>query len=109
MTAVVNDAPQAQEWARDDPAPQNLDATLSERGSRYGIFASHAKITQDLKSIMRRTPGWERLRDSQKEALEMNAHKIGRILNGDPDYDDSWVDIAGYAQLVVKELNGTLV
>jgi hypothetical protein len=39
----------------------------------------------------------------------MIVHKIGRILNGDPNYDDSWADIAGYAQLVVKELNGTLV
>lgn len=34
----------------------------------------------------------------------MIAHKIARILNGDPDYDDSWVDIAGYATLVVKKL-----
>lgn len=40
------------------------------------------------------------------EALEMIAHKIGRILNGDPGYADSWVDIAGYAQLVADRLNG---
>jgi hypothetical protein len=34
----------------------------------------------------------------------MITHKISRILNGDPNYDDSWRDIAGYAMLVVKEL-----
>ena len=33
-------------------------------------------------------------------------HKIGRIINGDPDYADSWHDIAGYAQLVANRLNG---
>jgi len=36
---------------------------------------------------------------SHREALEMIAHKIGRILNGDPNYADSWHDIAGYAKL----------
>ena len=38
----------------------------------------------------------------------MIAHKIGRILNGDPNYADSWVDIAGYAQLVANELEGII-
>lgn len=28
-----------------------------------------------------------------------------RILNGDPDYHDSWHDIAGYAQLVADQLS----
>jgi hypothetical protein len=36
----------------------------------------------------------------------MIAHKIGRILNGDPDYIDSWDDIAGYAKLVADRLRG---
>jgi hypothetical protein len=34
----------------------------------------------------------------------MVVHKIGRILNGDPHYADSWVDIAGYAKLVADRL-----
>lgn len=84
-----------------------LEATsqiLAERGSRYGPFASHANITQELKAAMYATPGWSRLAADQKEALEMVQHKIGRILNGDPNYDDSWVDIAGYSQLIVDRL-----
>jgi hypothetical protein len=36
----------------------------------------------------------------------MIAHKIGRIVNGDPRYADSWVDIAGYAKLVADRLEG---
>ncbi len=41
----------------------------------------------------------------QTEALEMICHKIARIINGDSDYADSWVDIAGYATLVANRLN----
>lgn len=48
----------------------------------------------------------EDLDDDMVEALEMIAHKVGRILNGDPAYSDSWVDIAGYAKLVADRLDG---
>lgn len=82
----------------------DIDATLNQRGSRYGPFTGHARITQDLKHIMHTTNGWKNLTPDQKESLEMIVHKIGRILNGDPNYDDSWVDIAGYAKLVGDRL-----
>ena len=84
----------------------NIAEVLEERGNRYGAFQTHAEITQELKEVMYATPNWELLFPDQKEALEMVAHKIGRILNGDPNYDDSWVDIAGYSQLVADRLRG---
>ena len=87
----------------------NVDATLAERGARYGSFSGHAKITQTLKDAMRKhdncIPWATKLSGSQRESLEMIAHKIGRILNGDPNYADSWHDIAGYAKLVEDEIN----
>lgn len=86
--------------------PATVDNTLQERGNRYGKFSGHAGITQHLKSVMHRHQGWMRLDMSQMEALDMIAHKIGRILNGDPNYADSWHDIAGYATLVDNQLNG---
>ena len=87
-----------------------IQETLAARGSKYGPFSGHAEITQCLKQVMSNAvegvnTNWSRLNASQKEALEMIAHKIGRILNGDHNYDDSWMDIAGYAQLIVNELN----
>jgi hypothetical protein len=82
----------------------NIDNTLNERGSRYGDFEDHAFITQDLKAVMQETPNWDLLKADQKEALEMTAHKIGRILNGDPNYIDSWHDIIGYIRLVEQRL-----
>ena len=82
----------------------NIDSTLNERGNRYGDFEDHAFITQDLKAVMQETPNWDLLKADQKEALEMTAHKIGRILNGDPNYIDSWHDIIGYIRLVEQRL-----
>ena len=82
----------------------NVDTTLNERGQRYGEFAGHAGVTQTLKRAMGQHPGWRKLADDQREALEMTAHKIGRILNGDPNYIDSWHDISGYVRLVEQRL-----
>jgi len=87
----------------------NISAILDERGKKYGKFSSHASITQRLKDVMRNTSNWTILTDDQKEALEMNAHKIGRILNGDPNYADSWDDIAGYAKLVGDRLKNGII
>ena len=77
---------------------------LKERGSLYGDFAEHARITQNIKRAMADSPNWGNLTDAQRESLEMQAHKIGRILNGDPNYRDSWDDIIGYTKLVADNL-----
>jgi len=82
----------------------SIETTLEERGTRYGIFAEHARITQGMKRAMIDSPNWHRLEDDQRECLEMLAHKIGRILNGDPNYHDSWHDIVGYTKLVADRL-----
>nr|DAF31802.1 MAG TPA: hypothetical protein [Caudoviricetes sp.] len=84
----------------------STEALITERGSRYGKFKDGAEIMRSLKRVMHDAEGWNNLTASQKEALDMIQHKIGRILNGDPTYDDSWKDIAGYATLIVNELNG---
>lgn len=87
----------------------SITATLTERGNRYGQFKDHASASQELKAVMRDRMGpnkWDGLDADQREALEMIAHKIARIINGDPNYADSWVDIAGYAKLVSDRLEG---
>lgn len=76
-----------------------VDQTLVERGNRYGDFKDHAEVTQNIKRAMETGRNWADLCPAHKESLEMIAHKIGRILNGDPYYGDSWHDIAGYARL----------
>lgn len=90
------------------PEADATERLITERGSRYGKFKDGAEIMQELKEVMREVDGWRNLTPSQREALDMIQHKIGRILNGDPTYDDSWKDIAGYATLIVNELNGEI-
>ena len=87
---------------------QSINDTLKERGSRYGKFANHAELSQNLKNAVFthiNQYGITQLQPYQVEAMEMILHKVARIANGDPYYDDSWRDIAGYAQLVVDILN----
>lgn len=84
----------------------SIDEILKSRGDRYGSFASHASISQLLKSVLFNSRSDLVLEPDQREALDMIAHKLARIINGDPNYADSWVDIAGYAQLVADRLNG---
>ncbi len=81
-----------------------VSTVLSERGKRYGCFSGHAKLSQGFKVLMHESVGWSALSDDQAESLEMIVHKIARILNGDPDYPDSWLDIASYARLVHDRL-----
>lgn len=87
----------------------DINTTLEERGARYGKFTGHAQVTQSLKCVIRghmQVLNKDKLSDDQQEAMDMICHKIGRIVNGDPNYADSWHDIAGYAQLVADRLNG---
>jgi len=80
-----------------------IDDILAERGKRYGNFNTTAETAQYIKGGMRSNPEWQHLKPSQIEALEQIATKISRIIHGDPNYKDSWDDIAGYAQLATEE------
>jgi hypothetical protein len=84
----------------------SVENTLQERGNRYGQFAGHAQVSQDLKLMisMHLRHRNKVLAADQQEALEMICHKIARIINGDADYADSWHDIAGYSTLIVERL-----
>lgn len=80
--------------------------TLLQRGTRYGQFDQQAQVAQELKGVAVRNLNLRQrsLAYDQAEALDMIFHKIARIINGDPNYADSWHDIAGYATLVEQRL-----
>lgn len=77
----------------------DIDATLAERGARYGDFTEHARIAQGLISCMQSETTWRSLSPVHRQALTVIADKIARILSGDPNYTDNWHDIQGYAKL----------
>jgi hypothetical protein len=85
-----------------------VDAILNQRASTYGAFATQAKIAQGLKHVAHTTANelGKAYDADQAEALDMIFSKIARIVNGNSDHADSWVDIAGYATLVADRLQG---
>lgn len=86
----------------------NVDKTLDARALNYGLFKDGAALMQSLKRSMAEHAARHNkaFADDQWEALEMIVHKIGRIVNGNPDVTDHWVDIAGYATLIADRLEG---
>lgn len=80
----------------------NVKDVLDQRGNTYGEFKDVARTTGLLSNLM--SDNYSKRTYSMDMALYMIASKIARIVNGDPNHIDSWVDIAGYAQLVVNEL-----
>lgn len=81
-----------------------INDVLVERKKTHGDFKDHAYITQMLKHHCREQNGWKSLTAMHRESIDMILHKIGRIIAGDPNHLDHWVDIEGYARLISREL-----
>lgn len=86
-----------------------VEDVLNERGKRYGRFIDVATATDDLQTAFYDHMNLEKLKSlspDQSIAIDMICHKLARIAVGDHNYIDNWLDIAGYAQLVVDGLKG---
>lgn len=81
-----------------------MNDLLNARAKTHGDYHRVAMMAQELKDVLRRGKNWKTLDDTQREALEMIATKIGRILSGDPHDVDHWRDVAGYAALIEQWL-----
>lgn len=81
-----------------------IQNTLNERGSRYGTLKGNGTISQRFKKIARGSVRWDELSEDKQEAIDNIVQKMARILSGDPEYIDNWLDIEGYARLVREEL-----
>lgn len=90
--------------------PTKVDAILDQRATQYGKFIEGAEIMQTLKQVVRTSiqKRGTALAFDQLESIDMIIHKLGRIINGNPDNVDSWRDIAGYATLVADRLEGNV-
>lgn len=95
------------------PEQDNAEAKVYARNPEYGTFKSRAKYLRALKQVtadhLRDMGSEDKLTDSQEVALGEIFNKISRIINGDNNKIDSWLDLAGYATLVRKELQGEIV
>jgi hypothetical protein len=75
---------------------------LNERETTHGDFLEVSTVAQSIKAAMRQAPNWEVIDPRMQEALDMIGNKIGRLLSGNPFFDDHSDDIAGYAELLRK-------
>jgi transposase len=88
----------------------SVGTVLDERGARYGNFIDQARVAQRLKNVAQNfaMQQGKTFDMDQAEAIDMIFSKLARILNGDPNYADNWIDIAGYATLVADRLEGKI-
>ena len=84
--------------------PKPIEKTIAENMDKYGSFSGHSRITQAIKLTMQTSLNWQKLSEDKREALDMIAHKIGRILNGSSDLKANWQGIVGYAKLIADRL-----
>lgn len=89
-----------------DGCTKNLDAILENRSGTHGDFESVSCVAQEIKDAMRDGCNWatDAMSVIHYEALDMIASKMARILCGNPNEQDHWLDIAGYAMLVANKL-----
>ena len=82
---------------------------LAERQKTHGEYGEHARCTQEIIRVLQAERGYPTLTDMQKESLHMIAHKMGRIVTGNPNIEDHWDDIAGYAVLISQRLRSPVM
>jgi len=76
---------------------------LNERKKTHGDFHKASVFVQNIKAEARMTPNWHRMSDSEKEAIDMIIHKLGRWLYG-ISFEDHPKDICGYAKLAEEKI-----
>lgn len=77
-------------------SPKQLTTAKMEE---HGDWIKQSTMSNNLKLVMRDGSNFQKLAPFQKEALDLIQVKVSRILEGDPNLEDHWDDIAGYAFL----------
>lgn len=80
-----------------------VDEILKNRDEIHGNFENVAYTAQCLKNQIKIADN--ELPLIMRESLDLICTKMARIANGNCNEIDHWLDIAGYAQLVVNRLN----
>ena len=74
----------------------NLDDSLRDKIRTNGAFEDVASLSQAIKFVLRRGKNWETMPPESKEALELSATSIARILTGDHLEPNHWSTLATY-------------
>lgn len=82
----------------------SIQTTLQTRAMSHGDFRHVATTSQNLKRVLNSSSIWREMEPWQQEAMEQISMKLARIMSGNSFDIDHWHDIAGYASLVVREI-----
>lgn len=78
------------------------DELLEEQDSKYGELTDVNALAKEIQdAILLRC---EILEPFQIVAIKNISMKLSRLANGDSNHIDTWVNVAGYALMVVNEL-----
>lgn len=75
---------------------------LKQREQTHGDYNEVARVSQALKSALRNGP-IEEVPAVIRESLELICMKMARIVCGDHNEPDHYIDIKGYAQLALTK------
>ena len=81
-----------------------IDPPIGERHETHGDYTNTAQVSQHLKTTIRNARNWARLSNDKRESLDMIMTKVSRIMSGEPNEPDHWLDIEGYARLARERL-----
>ena len=84
---------------------QNIDSILSTRETTHGSYVEQSTTSQTLKRLCEQARNWDQMPCYMRESIHLIQQKVARIICGDPFERDHWVDIMGYAALVLRELD----
>lgn len=76
-----------------------INEILKVRKSVHGDFTENAGVHQELLNALMCSSGYLNLDPVKVTAIQCICGKLARIVCGDPEHTDHWIDIAGYAQL----------
>lgn len=96
--------PVSNKGAVDKIGLDKIEAILKTRDTTHGDYSETARAAQLIKNVLKGFPNWSELSYEKREAIDLIATKLGRIIAGNFNHADHWNDIAGYAKLVSDKL-----
>jgi hypothetical protein len=87
---------------------QPIHSLLSDREITHGNFQDTARIAQNLKTVIEHEVQLRHARTQSpmpyvlRESIDNILTKIARVIAGEPETEDHWNDIQGYAKLAAQ-------
>lgn len=75
------------------------EVLLRQRGEAYGDVARQSAVWERTMAEVATQGGYMSMNPQQRQSIRMILLKVSRLVCGNPNRQDTWDDIAGYAKL----------